>query len=171
MRSFLLILSICIGLLSCSKEENIPFIASDNDTLKDFVYPTIDGRYKGTISDIEIKGNQYLVKNSYIHYVDVIENSFHSVLIKDISNNFKSDAEAELFRYDKAGGYLSFIPTSMADSSGIDSVYYSNYFREYFNGSFEYKDAKYKNKKIQYFFKYYTSTDTIHQYFEGFLQN
>jgi hypothetical protein len=171
MRSCLLIVSICIGILSCSKEENIPFIAADTDTLKEYDYPKIDGRYKGTLSDIELMGNQYLVKNSYIHYVDVIENSFHSVLIKDISNNYKSDAEAELFRLDKSEGYLSFIPASMADSSGIDSVYYSNYFREYFNGSFEYKDSKYKNKKIQYFFKYYTSKDTIHQYFEGYIQN
>ena len=164
-RSFLIFFFVLFS-LSCSKEEDIPFIASDDDSLNPDYYKTIEGYYKGTIYDGTIKDNKFIPVRQYIHYVNIKQLGYHRILIEDISNNFKSNAEANLYRLDKSGGYLKFDPFTMEDSCGIDTIIYSPYYKKNFNGDFIYKSGR-----ISYLFFYDTDKETIHQYFEGNLVN
>lgn len=144
--------------LSCTKEKDIPFLDSVKDTIHVTSYLDIAGTYEGRISNINfVSSNSYVILSSQIYSVEVVEINFDKVLIKNISNNVLSDAEAEMFRFNENGGYLRFLTHTMADSMSIDSVFNGNY-----NGIYYYS-----NDSLSYFFNYIVNKDTVHQLFSG----
>ncbi len=158
MKYIILILFSFILFFSCSKEENIPFVDSVKDTIQPVFYHDISGIYNGVIRDIRIlNSNSILILSSTKHSVVVSEINFDNILIENISNDIVSNAEASLFRRDGAGGFLSFIPHTMADSTGVDSIY-----QGFYNGIYYYDIDT-----LAYFFYYVKEKDTIHQLFSG----
>ena len=151
-------------LFRSSKEENIPFKGSQDDTVNVVFYHDISGVYSGDMNIIDwIDNGVYVVISRSSHALEIKEISFNSVLLEDISNRVESNAEAELKRYDANGGYLAFLPHTMSGNTGPDSAYYSYYFNSYFNGRFYYH-----SDSLTYFMYYInTSNDTVHQVFEG----
>ena len=166
MKRFWPLLAVYCSIFGCSKEENIPFIPSDHDSLDVIYYHSINGQYNGLIKDIRwVDQQSYQVLNQTSHSVTVEEVSFEIVKINDISNKIQSNADASMYRLDESGGYLIFNPYSMADSTGVDSVFFSNFFGRQFNGIYYYGSGK-----LQYFFHFVQKKDTTYQVFEGTLK-
>jgi len=161
LRNLLFILICSIVMFSCTKEKDVPFQDSIKDTIEVVFYHDISGNYSGTIQDIRfINSNVYEILDSAKHSITVSELNFSTVFIENISNKIQSNAEASLFRVNRTGGYLSFIPHTMADSTGPDSVFKSTY-----NGIYYYA-----NGNLDYFFFYIKNNDTTHQLFSGKLK-
>lgn len=150
---------------ACSKEEEIPYKPADTDSLDVVYYYSIKGEYKGIIRDIQwVSASSYQVLDERSYHVVVEELSFDVVKLRDISDKIESDADAEMSRFDQTGGYLMFIPNTMTDSTGVDSVFYSGFFGEYYNGIYYYG-----SDRLQYFFHFIQQKDTVFQVFEGTL--
>lgn len=147
-------------LLTCSKEENIPYIAEDRVELNQPVYYLkLDGTYHGILSNITFgKDSNYVTDFSTAHTITIEEIDFSNIRIKNVTNIEQADAVCSVQRFNTGQlGAFFYMDKTINNIAPI----------RMFSGGYNGKYLKSPSGQIQYFFSYTDYVDTVYQVFDG----
>lgn len=145
---------------SCSKEENIPFIDEDRDTITPTSYSDLSGTYSGNLSSIELRGDSFRILSSEPHTITIDQIDFSLIMMHNITNSYKVDAEAFISR-EIGAVYLQMNDSKLPENVGTIAYYYAG--SSDYNGIYFYNNTK----EIRYFIYITDMVDTVQQYFNG----
>lgn len=157
----------CIILLtifsSCSKEEEVPFIKEDRDTITPTSYLNLSGKYSGTIKHIEFfNDSAYEVISTQKHSISIEELDFDLLLINNVTNFTNVNVETKIAR-EIWGVYMQMDDSKLPPSVG--SIPVINVDLEHYNGILLFSNPK----EVEYFIYITDMVDTVQQVFNGTL--
>lgn len=149
-----------VAFFSCSKEEIIPFIVEDKDTLRPTSYSDLSGTYIGNLYNIDIVNDSINILSSESHTVTIDQIEINSIMINNITNLENVNAEAIISR-EIGAVYLKMDDTKLPENLGTISAFYVD--GTAYNGIYYFQNPK----EVQYFIYITDMVDTVQQMFNG----
>lgn len=160
-RLFGLCLIFITVLASCSKEENIPFINEDRDTITPTSFIDLSGKYRGILQHIEfINDSAYIIISSQEHTISVDEIDYTTIIINNITNFSSVNAETIISR-EIGGAYMQMLDSKLPPTVGTLPAFKVDL--DSYNGIYLFTEPK----EIQYFIYITDMIDTTQQVFNG----